>query len=521
MKRGLICFLLCWCGILQAQKYTAKQYFEFGDYNRALKGYLLLLKGDKDNKDYIEKIGICYLNINGDRSQAIPYLERAFKMGGYTDELLLNLGKAYLFTNQLDKAQKFFNDYRQKTSSKNYDAADHLIENCDNARQFMKRPVNVAFENLGKNINSPAPDFFPFVTADEGTLYFTTSRAGIESSGGFFSDDIYYAKVKNGEWMKAKKLEGPVNTPVDEQCACISGDGKTMLVYIYDEVNEIAGDLFITSLKVKPVVPLGPKQKPPPDLKQFPKTDPLTGFVNTKYNEKEGWFSSAGDVLLISSDRPGGSGGYDIYEIKKLPNGDWGMPINLGPAVNTRYNERFPVYNEATHTLYFSSEGHTNMGGYDVFKCQLDLETQEAGQVVNLGYPVNTTSDDLQFAPSANGSSGYLSAYRKEGLGDLDIYRVTFKDQDYRMSVIKGFVIADSLRGDLNAKITLVNTKTNKEIDSRQVNPKTGKYLFAVEPGKYVLKVEGPGYPETKETVNVMDKTDYVFEIVKNIVLKK
>lgn len=488
---------------------SADDFFGYEDYNRALAEYLKLYVDNKEDVKINLRIAYCYLQVNDDRSKAIPFLLFVYNKGGYDKELLLDLGLAYTYCYKFDEALKYFNDYRSKVSSKNYELVDHYIENCESAKVLLKNPVNVTFENLGKEINSKFPDYYPFVTQDEGTFYFTSRREGnarkIKSWQGYFTADIYFSKVQNGQWTKVKNLGPLINSAEDEECVGITPDGKNMIIYM-DNLT-ISGDLFISSIAKN---------------KTFPKPIPFHEPVNTKDLELEGCMTQDGNVLFVSSDRPGGMGDMDIYMFKKLPNGEWGLPMNLGPNINTKYKEAFPVYDEQNQVLYFSSEGHTNMGGSDVFKSKYDPATHTFLPAENMGYPINTPEDNMQFTLAGNKRDGYISAVRKEGFGDLDIYKVIFNDVENRISVIKGKVSTDdTLHKDINVMISLLDEKTNEEIDSKNVNPKTGKYIFAVEPGKYILQIKSSGYEDNKQTITVFDKSEYIFEIEKNILLQK
>ncbi len=493
-----------------ADKLSAKDYFEYEDYNRALIEYLKLYKEDKNDLSTNIKIGFCYLKVNDDKTKAIPFLEFVYKKGEYNDELLLYLGMAYMYAYKLDEAIKFFNAYRAKIKSKNYELIDRYIENCESAKVLMKKPVNVTFENLGKPINTKYPEYYPFVTQDQGTFYFTSSRETnakkIQSSEGYYTTDIYFSKVKQGEWTKAKSVGNAINTEEDEQCVYVTPDGQNMIVYIDNE--KVHGDIYITSL--------GPK------IKSFPAPIPFKDPVNTNSLELDGCISEDLNTLIISSNREGGLGETDLYKFKKLPNGEWGQPINLGPNVNSPYKEGFPVYDEKNKILYFASKGHTNMGGFDTFKSKFDEETQTFGQAVNMGYPINTPEDNIGFTLTENKRDGYLAAVRKEGLGDLDIYRIIFNDVENRPSIIKGTIsTGDTLKTEIDAFITLLDAQTKEELDSKNANPTSGKFIFAVGPGKYILTVVSPGFVDVKEEITVYDKIDYVFEIEKNIPLQK
>jgi hypothetical protein len=493
-------------------KKAAKTFLGYEDYNRALKELLKLHRNTPYDVELNQNIGICYLNVNDDRSKAIPYLEFVLSKQNYKYPVLLYAGLAYSYHYEFDKAISYFNRYRLQATPEEIELANHYIENCENAKELIKKPVNVSFENLGKEINTKAPDFYPFVSADEGTLYFTSKRSSTlgknETDDGFYTSDIFVSKVEKGQWTHAKNAGALINTEEDEECVYLTPSGKTIVIYMYHELDE--DELYVSKLTE------GKKQT-------MPQPEVLGGPVNKKsYFDLEACITEDGNTLIIASDRPGGFGGCDLYVVRKLPNEKWSQPQNLGPEINTKWDENFPMLDEKNNVLYFSSQGHTGMGGYDIFKSKYNPETRLYGPPANIGYPINTPEDNMQISLAKNRRDAYVSAYRKEGFGDLDIYKVTFNDVDNLMSVIKGEVsTGDPVKKDIEATITIIDKKTNEEIDSKEVNPQTGKYIFAVEPGKYILKVNAGGYAETTQEISVYDKANYVFEITKNIQLLK
>jgi hypothetical protein len=501
------------CNYATAQttdKLSAKDFLEYEDYNRALVEYLKLYKENKNDLDVNIKVGFCYLKVNDDKTKAIPYLEFVYKKGTYSDELIMYLGIAYMYAYKFDEAIKYFNIYRTKVKTKNYELVDRYIENCESAKVLIKKPVNVSFENLGKTINTKFPEYYPFITRDQSTLYFTSSRETnakkIQSSEGFYTADIYFSTVKRGDWSKSKSISTIVNTAEDEQCVYITPDGQTMIIYIDNE--QVHGDIFSTSLS--------------PKVKSFPVPITFEDPINTNSLELEGCISEDGNTMFVSSNREGSLGETDLFKFKKLPNGKWGLPINLGSNVNTKYKETFPVYDEKNKILYFASKGHTNMGGFDIFKSKFDETTQTFGQAINMGFPINTPEDNVGFMLAENKRDGYMAAVRKEGFGDLDIYKITFNDVDVRPSVIKGIVTTnDTSKKEIDAFISLTDANTKAEIDSKNINPTSGKFIFAVGPGKYTLTLSSVGYEAVKEEITVFDKIDYIFEIEKNITLIK
>lgn len=511
----ILIFVIVLSGFSLAQpeeKLSAADYLAEQDYNHALEEYLKLYKSRKDDPDINFSIGLCYLNINDDKSKALPYFEFVYQKGSAKDknELLFYLARANTFAYKFNEAITYFTEYRKTVNAKRYPEIDHYIENCESAKILMKNPVNVTFENLGKEINSKFPDYYPFVTQDQSTLYYTTRREGrsqkLRSWQGYFTSDVYFSKVQAGQWTKPKSIGAIINTGEDEQCVYVSPNGRKMILYMDNEFA--TGDLFITEM--------GPKAK------SFPKPVVMEAPINTAELELEGCITEDGSMMIISSDRLEGLGGTDLYLFRKLPAGKWGEGVNLGNNINTIYNESFPVFDEKNGTLYFASEGHSNMGGSDIFKSKYDEETQTFGPAINLGYPLNTPEENLEFTLAGNKRDGYISAVRKEGYGDLDIYKVTFNDVEAQVSVIKGIVSnGDTLKKEIDAVITLTDAKTNEKLDSKNVIPQSGKYIFSAAPGKYIITVESPGYAEYKETVNVYDKSDFIFEIQKNIHLYK
>ena len=485
-----------------AEKLSAKDYLAEQDYNQALEEYLKLYKSKKSDLEINFQIGFCYLAINDDKSKALPYLDFVYSKGGYKDELLLYLGIANMHSYNFDEAIKYFNDYKAKI--KKSDDIDHYIQNCESAKILVKKPVNVTFENLGKEINSKYPDYYPFVTEDQSTLYYTTRREGksqkIKSWQGYYTSDIYFSKVVAGQWTKSKTMGPMINSAQDEQCVYVTPDGKRMIIYMDNETA--SGDLFMTTMKNK----------------AFPRAVGFLEPINTVDLELEGCITEDGTMLIVASDREAGLGEADLYVFKKLPVGEWGNPVNLGTNVNTKYKESFPVYDEKNKILYFASEGHSSMGGSDIFTSKFDEGTQTFGPAVNMGYPINTPEENLEFTLAANKRDGYTAAVRKEGYGDLDIYKVIFNDVEDKPSVVKGIVSAsDSLKRDIDAIISIVDEKTKVKVDSATANPISGKYVLSIYPGKYIMTVTSPGFVEYNEVFTVFDKSDYVFEIEKNI----
>lgn len=220
----------------------------------------------------------------------------------------------------------------------------------------------------------------------------------------------------------------------------------------------------------------------------------LNGNINTKFYESHASVSSDGKRLFFASNRDGGYGGLDIYMSEMNASGEWGPAINLGSTVNTRFNEDTPFITANDSLLYFSSEGHSSMGGYDIFVSRSDSSGWSSPE--NIGFPLNTTGDDLFFQPVNNGKNGYYSMstdYKKK-----DIFYISFGSSltaEKRIFDIRGIYQLDDILVpfDDNYSIHLINRTSGDTIDVGYPNKHTGQYNITAGPGQYRLVYSGTG----------------------------
>jgi TPR repeat protein len=487
----------------------AREHFQHNNFLMAMKVYRELLKTDPTNEEYNLNMGICYLQTNVNKAAAIPYLEKASKNPKSDPEVWYHLGRAYHYAHKFDEAIKAYTKYKQ-LSPKEGAKADRQIEMCDNGRQLVKFPVDVKFENLGKEVNSEFPDYYPFVSNDESILLFTSRKAGNVGNqmevDGYYSSDIYMSQVKNGVWQKPRNIGPPINTRLDEQVVGLTGDGNRMIVYI-DHIDSL-GNIYISEKKTS-----------------FGKLVKLNNNVNSGL-ETAGAISPDGNIIFFASERDGGQGETDIYMARKLPNGQWALPQNLGPSINTRYREDFPRLADDGRTLYFSSQGHSSMGDFDVFKSVWDEENNSWSAPKNLGYPLNTADDDRQICITSDQRAAYVSRAREGGSGDLDLYRVTFNDgESSRYTIVTGNV----LTGDTTAagrKVEAIITATNSQNpDDLPLTftpiPSSGKYVMALPPGKWVINIEATGFKPYVDTIILYDLGSFQPEMKKDFPLTR
>jgi hypothetical protein len=516
---ALLCLLLLSGNVLFAQPLTIKgdpdvadKFFGNRNYRDALKCYLLLLKKEPKNVEYNYRAAQCYLLHNSIKAKAIPHLEFIIKQPSFDNKVWLELGRAYHFANRFDDAIKCYNKFKEK-AGKSGAEADRYIEQCENGKVLTKKPTNVTFENMGKDVNTEFPDFYPFVTADDQTLVFTSRRksptAGQPEFDGLYPSDIFVCNKKGDKWQKAVTIGPMINTALDEEVTDISPDGSSILFYV-DHID-IFGDIWHSKK-------INPKQN---FLKSFRLSENVNSGLETSASL---WVGPEGDsVLYFSSSRAGNMGETDLYVCRKLPgNFGWAAPVNLGPKVNTKYKEEFPKVSADGKILYFASQGHSSMGGFDIFKSVWDENDQAWSAPRNLGYPINNADDNMNIS-FVNERVAYISSMREEGLGDLDIYKITFDDLDGKETIFRGFILsADS--GDTKIKdatISVENKKTKELVGTFIPDRNKGYYIMALPPGKYTIHIEAEGYLIYTEDINVFDFTGFKPDVVRDFRLKK
>lgn len=464
-----------------------------GFYDTAVKTFLVLYQSDPSNANINYKIGKCYMNMSGQKPKAIPYLENAIKQskGSFTEDdpaeknapedAIYYLGQAYQYIYRFDDALVQFNKFRDMMGKWNLSymkEIDHWKETTSNAKAFYAKPVNCTIVNIGDSINSEYADYSPVISADESILAFTSRRpgtGGVENKtifDNYFEDIFSCTKGKYGTWRKAKSISRTINTEGNEATIGLSADGQQLYVYRDDNGD---GNIYISKLD-------GEFWNAPYKME--------AGNVNTANWEPSACISADGNVMYFVSNRPGGYGGRDIYVCYRLPNRSWTEPENMGPTINTPYEEDAPFIHPDGVSFFFSSTGHNSMGGFDIFqstKVAKGIWTKPE----NLGFPINTTDDDIYFVVSSDGRRAYYSSFKPEGKGEKDIYMVSMnKPLVKSIAILAGWV--KNKDGSAIPKYSSVNIKPqNGETISCKPNEATGKFMQSLLPGQeYEVTVE-------------------------------
>ncbi len=445
---------------------TAQEAFNEEQFGLALP---LLLKYDSIyHGDYVIKyqIGVCYLNTEFERTKAIPYIEFAMKSDrtAMPSEVYKDLAELYHLDYRIEESAKMYRSYqRLEPSEKKW--VEKQLFTLETAKILLNDSLNIQIENIGPPVNTECSEISPYISADESMMYYQEKD----------SRSFFVAYYKNDKWYQKTKLDIPnLNNYKVVRFAGISPSGDQIFVQLGDSVNT---DLYYGDNL----------------LKTCNQLDRFNDHINSKYHESSVSISPDGSTLYFSSDRPGGFGGYDIYACRLDSNEHWGKAENLGPVVNSEADELQPFIHPSLGKLYFSSNGHKTMGGFDIFEAF--FYNNQWQEVKNVGYPINTTFDEKGYSINAKGSAAYWSSSRNDQTLHYDVYKVFLKE-NIPLTLVKGKVLAGDPPKPIEAQIQVIDKATHTLLKYvYNPNPKTGNYLLIFPPGKdYDMVVRAEGY---------------------------
>ncbi|MCH2215650.1 MAG: hypothetical protein MK086_10795 [Flavobacteriales bacterium] len=469
----------------------AHEAFETGNYVDAVELYSRVIEKDPNNQFYNERLGKSYLNTFIDPLYALDYLLLAENAGKIDKDLYLDLAEASTYHLDYDQTLFYLDKFEEEGGVKKKNRARYskMIQDCIAAQDLLKYPVDVTFSRLDESVNSMYTDYHPFISKDGQALYFTSRRKikpGQEKEfDGYFPSDIFKTvKTKNG-WSEAERLHDAINTTYDEQIVGITDSGDSIFFYI-DHVESV-GDIYVCAKEVG----------------EFREPKYLGDQVNSLRIESACSISKDGNTLIFSSDRSEGYGELDIYMVKRLSTGEWGRAENLGPEINTPLNEDFPTLSGDGLTMYFSSDGHPGMGGYDLFFSTWDVQNKVWSKPQNLGYPVNSPYDNKTISFNQSGDLAYVTRMEPGSNSQLDIYEVKFNkeiDEDPAVFLINIPAIEDF--GEVKPQIEIKND-LDEVVGRYSPSSITGRYVLGLQPGKYYLYIDAEGYQPYTEVLVV------------------
>jgi OmpA-OmpF porin, OOP family len=427
----------------------------------ALAGCYRILREDKKVKEYLLAAFNIQPNIPEATYEYFSLATLVFREGDYKS------ASFYL--------EKFFSF--KPTDKRIIPFAEKLRKNCAFAEIAMKTPLDFKPEVLSDPINQFRNQYFPSLTADGQYLLYTVRNA----TGKFDDEDLYFSEKINNNWTEPKQIGNSINSKEYEGASSISGDGKT-LVFTYGSRSEPC-DLYF-SKKIG---------------NEWSKPKNLGTNVNTKDWDSQPSLSADGRTLYFSSERKGGFGREDIWITRMDTNDVWTSPINAGPQINTSDSEFTPFIHPNGSTLYFASKGWDGMGGSDLFMSE-KINDKEWSLPKNLGYPINTFSDELGLCISSDFSTGYYSQDQSFALGKYSSSIFSFQVPEslkgtQKCVYLKGKVLNDVTNEPLKANIELINLQTGQTEQNIYSDETTGTYLLVVPSNKnYGLFVSAFGF---------------------------
>lgn len=489
-----------------------------------------LLTFQPESPNYNYRKGFLALEIRKDHATATPYLVKAVtntksnfdafktKEQSAPVDAFYHLGNAYFLSGNLDKAVENYNLFLDKSTGKSETnkLAQLKIVQCENAKKAIASPVKATLTNLGDMINTKYPDYAPVISLDGSALYYTSRRPWEDNSTENFRDpainqypeDVYVSYQDfDLTWSESIRLDFCLPKR-NEATIGVSSDERR--IYLYEDSTG-SGDIYYSDFYAAKFN----------DIKSLD----IAG-LNSEFWETHAMLSHDGSRLFFSSDRPGGFGGRDIYMIKKTGDATWSAPINLGDKVNTPYDEDAPFISVDNKVLYFASNGDKSIGGFDILMSDLS-ENGTWSDSRNLGYPINSTNDDIYYTTTIDGLKGYLTSFRNDGHGEKDIYEISTETLGVKsLAVLKGVIRNydnSPLPGDFPVAMTLKCKDCIGDASTRTIYPrlKDGVFITNLQPCKtYTL-----AYVNANDKVNMYEEdfktecTQQYQEINKEVIL--
>jgi outer membrane protein OmpA-like peptidoglycan-associated protein/Tfp pilus assembly protein PilF len=495
----------------------AKEYLKYEEYQKALPYVDKLLDEQPENPYYNFWMGKC-LFFSYKKNMALAHFEKVNKLNPNVDKdfhyyYALALHYNYDFERAKDEYRLAIEEFRPKSPS--YEEIQKRMGQCDYGQRQMDNKnqdwERIFIENTGPSINSEYAEHSPIISANDSILLYTARRPeclGAMPSQHYYDEDLYVSFKRGDVWSKGLNIGRPVNSAGHDATISLTADGRTLYIYRH----KADGGLYVTDFDT-----LG---------KQWTEPNKVERPLNSKYYEACISVSADGTKLFFSSDRPGGMGGRDIYMVKKNESGKWGEPANLGPTVNTQWNDDAPYFHPDNKTLYYSSDGPNSIGGWDIFVTEY-LEDQDKWLApLNMGYPVNTPDDDIYFVLAANGMTGYYSSGKEGGYGEKDIYTIYFPYYPYPRRYfsiqLEGIVMDEETNDTLPATVRLMDHSTHN-IQVSVINKRNPKlFHFDLDPEhEYTIEVVADGYPLHTEELTSPKLFGKDIRIEKNILLRQ
>lgn len=497
-----ICVLLPFHNFAQKNKKSTEKYenakklLQRGDFENGNKALNELIVDDSTYAQPYLLLAELFFNAE-DYKGMIPIYEKcAINCAKTYPNIFILLGNSLFYLGEIKKAKINYEKYLKIKDLKPElkTMAEQELKKCDFSLDLMSKPVPFNPQNLGNAVNSNCNEYCPNLSPDELTMVFTRNvpkfvgadPASKEST----QEDFYISNYINGAWSKAQPISGNVNTPNHEGAQTISGDGQLMVYAACGRLDEIGQCDLYYSKKVNG------KWTTPKNM---------GNVVNSAYWETQPSLSSDGRTLFFISDRPGGSGRPDIWKTTMNEFNKWTKPVNLGNVINTKGSEISPFIHQDGKTLYFCSNGHMGVGGADIYFSKLN-DDGSWSEPKNLGYPINTTKDEIGLSVNAQGNKAYITSSRDGGTGlqDLYFFELYKEARPELVTYIKGKVFDKETKKALKAEFELKDLTTGQSVTKSFSDESDGSFMICLTPGKdYGLFVSSEGHMFYSENINL------------------
>lgn len=453
----------------------ADKHYVNRDFLLALPYYDTLFTKYPDNLYLSYLLGSCSVFDAEKQKNAEKHITKAASLREKLLDYDYYYGKALLANDNYDEAINQFGMYL--TNPLDQDLKNEVIRQiaiCKNAKESNSKFSLAKISNLGTPVNTKGSEYCPVFPSDERFMVFTysgeKSKGGKQSmpgkkdekNGVYFEDVFISYKGPRGEWSEPLSIDA-INTNGHDAAIYLSQDGQRL--FIYRNLSSGNGDIYESKQ-------MGTSWSKPEKVKG----------INSNAWEGSVCLSPDQKTIYFSSERPGGMGGRDIYFATLQADGSWGNVKNLGPEINTKYDEDAPFVHSDGKTLFFASNGHTTIGGYDIFKSE--MKSGKWQKPFNVGKPVNTTGDDKFYVVSSDGKRGYYSSEKKDGQGMQDIYMAEpgMFGKPTALVLVNGKVTFNDK--PVEATVRVLSKQYNTEYTGAiKTNKETGDYLVNLPSG--------------------------------------
>ncbi|MBS3806179.1 MAG: OmpA family protein [Bacteroidales bacterium] len=517
-------FREAWKSRREADRFFGKGY---GFYNQALEHYRKAYRYNSGNAALNYKMGVCHFQQKR-QQKAIEYFNKAVsKDEEVASDIFYLLARAYHLSYDFEQAIRNYQrclepDIIEELAHRR-EKINIFVRQCSNGQDLLEDPVRVNINNMGRQINSDQDDYGPVFSQNGQVMYFTSHRPHEDNDERWIGDQRFYSDIhksernQEGQWKPARLIDEDLFSSHND--AVVESTSDPQRIYVY-RGHKDDGDIYYYEKD-------GDRWRGPRNFSRL---------INTHAKESSMSFSKDGNtVFFVSTQEEQSYGKKDIFMASKSQDGKWSYPVNVGGLVNTSLNEEGVFINSTTNKLYFSSEGHNSMGGYDLFVSERDVDGNWK-EPRNLGYPINTPYDDVLYRMMEGISNkAYYATFREDSYGGKDLYEIILLGEErefnptpaldeiawnveadrellYRKPgklaidttiYMLGKIMDSTAREGIQAKVEIIDNEKNRII-ATHLSDTNGRYTIELpEQKKYGIEITAQGYLFFAQTLDL------------------